>query len=110
TALYLMLAVAAWLVWRRRQDGAVRPAPVAYILPLPLHAAWTPVCYALYPVVGVTPPWLAFGVLVVLIAAVLLTILRCWPTGRPPSVLLVPYLAWLIFASSLNVWVAASAS
>src|SRR5690606_3934596 len=34
TALYLMMAVAAWLVWRRRQDGEVRPALVAYIVQL----------------------------------------------------------------------------
>jgi tryptophan-rich sensory protein len=110
TALYLMMAVAAWLVWRRRQDGEVRPALVAYIVQLALNAAWTPVFFALYPVLGVPALWLAFGIIVVLIAAVIFTILRFWPISRLASVLLVPYLAWLIFASSLNVWVAASAS
>jgi tryptophan-rich sensory protein len=110
TALYLMMAVAAWLVWRRRQDGEVRPALAAYIVQLALNAAWTPVFFALYPVLGVTALWLAFGIIVVLIAAVIFTILRFWPISRLASVLLVPYLAWLIFASSLNVWVAASAS
>jgi tryptophan-rich sensory protein len=104
------MAVAAWLVWRRRQDGEVRPALVAYIVQLALNAAWTPVFFALYPVLGLPALWLAFGIIVVLIAAVIFTILRFWPISRLASVLLVPYLAWLIFASSLNVWVAASAS
>ena len=110
TVLYVMMAVAAWLVWRRRQEGDVRPAIVAYLVQLALNAAWTPVFFALYPVIGPAALWLAFGIIVALIAAVIFTILRFWPISRLAAALLVPYLAWLVFASSLNVWVAVSAS
>lgn len=110
TALYVMMAVAAWLVWRRRHEGDVRPALAAYFVQLALNAAWTPVFFALYPVIGIAALWIAFGIIVILIAAVLFTILRFWPFSRLAAVLLMPYLAWLAYASSLNVWVAASAS
>lgn len=110
TVLYVMMAVAAWLVWRRRHDGDVRPALTAYLVQLALNAAWTPVFFALYPVIGVTALWIAFGIIVALIAAVLFTILRFWPLSRLAAVLLMPYLAWIVFASSLNVTIAAYAS
>jgi len=108
TALYLAMAVAAWLVWMRRHEGAVRPALIAYLVQLVLNGAWTPVFFALYPAIGTTALWLAFGIIVALIAAVIFTILRFWPISRLAAVLLMPYLGWIIFAASLNVWVAAA--
>lgn len=108
TVLYVMMAVAAWLVWMKRQEGAVRPALVAYLVQLALNGAWTPVFFALYPAIGVTALWLAFAIIVALIAAVIYTILRFWPISRLAAVLLMPYLAWIVFAASLNVWVAAA--
>lgn len=110
TALYVMMAVAAWLVWRRRHEGDVRPALLAYGVQLVLNAAWTPVFFALYPAIGVSALWIAFGIIVALIAAVIFTILRFWPISRLAALLLAPYLAWLLYAASLNVWVAAAAS
>jgi tryptophan-rich sensory protein len=88
----------------------VRPALLAYLVQLVLNAAWTPVFFALYPSWGVAALWTAFGIIVALIAAVLFTILRFWPVHRVAAVLLMPYLAWLVFASSLNVTIAAYAS
>jgi len=109
TALYLMMAVAAWLVWRRRHEADVRPALLAYFVQLLLNAAWTPVFFGLYPVMGVAALWLAFAIIVALILAVVFTILRFWPIHRFAAVLLMPYLAWIVFASSLNAAVAAYA-
>jgi tryptophan-rich sensory protein len=110
TVLYVMMAVAAWLVWRRRHEVAVAPALIAYAVQLALNAAWTPVFFALYPTWGVAALWTAFGIIVALIAAVLFTILRFWPIHRGAAALLMPYLAWVVFASSLNVTIAAYAS
>lgn len=110
TALYLMMAVAAWLVWRRRHETPVTSALVAYLVQLLLNAAWTPVFFALYPSWGVAALWTAFGIIVALIAAVIFTILRFWPIHRGAAILLMPYLAWIVFASSLNVTIAAYAS
>lgn len=110
TALYLMMAVAAWLVWRRRHEVDVRPALLAYFVQLLLNTAWTPVFFGLYPVMGVAALWLAFAIIVSLFLAVLFTILRFWPIHRFAAVLLMPYLAWIVYASSLNAAIAAYAS
>jgi tryptophan-rich sensory protein len=110
TALYLMMAVAAWLVWRRRHEVDVRPALGAYFVQLLLNAIWTPVFFGLYPVIGLPALWLAFAIIVALFLAVLFTILRFWPIHRFAAVLLMPYLAWIVYASSLNVAIAAYAS
>jgi tryptophan-rich sensory protein len=110
TALYLAMAVAAWLVWSRRHDGDVRPALAAYLVQLLLNALWTPVFFALYPVWGVAALWTAAGIIVALIGAVIFTILRFWPVHRLAAVLLIPYLAWIVYAAGLNVTIAAYAS
>jgi len=110
TVLYLAMAVAVWLVWRRRRESAVAPALVAYAVQLALNAAWTPVFFALYPAWGVAALWTAFGIILALIAAVIVTILRFWPIHRGAAVLLMPYLAWVLFASSLNLTLAVYAS
>lgn len=109
TALYLTMAVAAWLVWRRRHEVDVRPALLAYFAQLLINAAWTPVFFGLYPVMGVAALWLAFAIIVALFLAVLFTILRFWPIHRFAAVLLMPYLAWIVYASSLNAAIAAYA-
>ena len=110
TALYLLMAVAAWLVWRRRQEVDVRPALAAYFVQLLVNAAWTPVFFGLYPSLGVAALWLALGIILVLFLSVLFTILRFWPINRLAAVLLVPYLAWIVYAASLNAAIVAYAS
>lgn len=110
TALYLMMAVAAWLVWRRRHGVDVRPALLAYFVQLLLNAFWTPVFFGLYPLIGVAALWLAFAIIVALFLAVLFTLLRFWPIHRFAAVLLMPYLAWIVYAASLNAAIAAYAS
>lgn len=110
TALYLMMAVAAWLVWRRRHEVDVRPALAAYFVQLLLNAAWTPVFFGLYPSWGVAALWLALAIIVALFLAVLFTMLRFWPLSHLAAVLLMPYLGWIVYAASLNAAIAAYAS
>ena len=96
TALYLMMAVAAWLVWR--QDGwRAQRAPLSlYLLQLALNALWTPVFF------GLRSPGLALVVIVSLGAAIVLTGRAFRPVSRIASWLLVPYLVWVVFAAALN--------
>jgi tryptophan-rich sensory protein len=105
TLLYTAMAVAAWLVWRRRSDET-RPALTAYAVQLVLNLLWTPVFFGLYPVLGTSALWIAFGVIVALAAAVAVTILYFGPISRTAGLLLLPYLSWVVFAASLNLWAA----
>jgi translocator protein len=105
TVLYTAMAVAAWLVWRRRADGS-RPALAAYAAQLVLNLLWTPVFFGLYPALGTPALWIAFAVIVALAAAVAVTVLRFGPISRTAGLLMLPYLSWIVFASSLNLWAA----
>lgn len=93
TALYLMMAVAAWLVWRRVGQGyALR----LYFVQLVLNAAWTPVFFGAHQLGA------AFIAIICLWIAILLTLRAFGDVSRPAGLLLVPYLAWVSFASVLN--------
>jgi tryptophan-rich sensory protein len=60
------------------------------------------VFFGLYPVIGVTALWIALVIILVLDVAVLLTMLRFWPVRRTAAVLLIPYWAWVLYATTLN--------
>ncbi|WP_413463690.1 TspO/MBR family protein [Arthrobacter sp. SO3] len=105
SVLYTAMAVAAWLVWRKRAE-ATRPALTAYAVQLVLNLLWTPVFFGLYPALGTPALWIAFAIIVALAVAVGVTVLYFGPISRTAGLLLLPYLTWIVFASSLNLWMA----
>jgi tryptophan-rich sensory protein len=105
TVLYAAMAVAAWLVWRSRAAGS-KTALTAYGVQLVLNLLWTPVFFALYPVLGTPALWIAFGIIVALAVAVAVTVVLFGPISRAAGLLMLPYLSWIVFASSLNLWAA----
>jgi len=106
TVLYTAMAVAAWLVWRKRTDKT-RAAMTAYVIQLVLNLAWTPAFFALYPVLGTAALWLGLVIILALIGAVAVMVLYFGPISRMAGLLLLPYVSWLVFAASLNWWAAA---
>jgi tryptophan-rich sensory protein len=102
TLLYTAMSVAAWLVWRRRATMSVRPALTAYIVQLVLNAFWTPVFFGLYPFIGAPALWIGLVIIVALDVAVLITMVRFWRVSRPAALILIPYWAWVLFATTLN--------
>ncbi|MCX6497605.1 MAG: tryptophan-rich sensory protein [Arthrobacter sp.] len=105
TFLYLAMAVAAWLVWRSRAEGT-RGALTAYAVQLALNLLWSPVFFGLYPVLGSPALWIGFVIIAALAVAVAATVLRFGPISRTAGLLMLPYLSWTVFASSLNLWAA----
>jgi len=99
SALYLLMAVAAWLVWRV-DPGWRNPAIIAYGVQLVLNLLWSPLFFGL--------GWrgLALIDIVLLDLAVAVTITLFWRIHRPAAAMMVPYLAWILFATALNysVW------
>ena len=101
TALYVMMAVAAWLVWR--QGGWRGPNGTAlrlYIVQLALNALWTWLFFVWHQ-----GAW-AFAEILLLIGVVAVVAVL-FARARPiAGLLLVPYLAWLLFAAALTfaVW------
>ena len=105
--LYTAMAVAAWLVWRSRSPGRTAALTV-YGVQLALNLAWTPVFFGLYPVWGAAALWLALGIIGALALAVAACVLLFGPIRRTAGLLMLPYLSWVVFASSLNLWAAAN--
>ncbi|ALA17740.1 MULTISPECIES: TspO/MBR family protein [unclassified Chelatococcus] len=100
TVLYLMIAVSGWLVWREAGfAGAALPLAV-YALQLLLNAAWTPLFFGLHR------PDLGFVDIVLLWLSIVTTIMLFVSISVGAALLLVPYLAWVTFATALNfaVW------
>lgn len=102
TLLHTLMAVAAWLVWRRRGLADVRSALWLYLAQLVLNAVWTPIFFGGFPLFGPAALWIALAVIMLLDVCVAATILVFAPISRTAAVLLVPYLAWLLSAATLN--------
>ncbi len=98
--LYAMMAIAAWLVWRERGWRNAQPALVLYLVQLAVNALWSWLFF------GWRLGALAFLDILVLIALVCATIVAFARLHRGAAVMLLPYLAWISFASALNfaVW------
>jgi benzodiazapine receptor len=97
TVLYCCIAVSGWLVWRRSGWTA---ALTVFAVQLVLNAIWTPLFFG----AGLRGP--ALVDIVALWALIGVNIALFWPRSRPAALLLLPYWAWVTFASALNasVW------
>ncbi|MGA7802622.1 MAG: TspO/MBR family protein [Gammaproteobacteria bacterium] len=96
TALYLMMALAAWLVWLPEGMVAARRPLGLFLLQLVLNGLWSWLFF------GLQRRGIAFADVLLLWCAILATAVAFW--GRRPlaGLLLVPYLLWVGFAAALN--------
>jgi tryptophan-rich sensory protein len=94
TVLYIMMGVAAWLVWRTRDR--IGPAMVLFAVQLALNLAWTFIFFT------AQSPGLALVEIAFLWLSVLATMLAFFGRQTTAGWLFVPYLAWVSFAAVLN--------
>jgi translocator protein len=96
SVLFVLMGIAAWLVWREHGFRGAAAALTLYLLQLFENALWTWLFFAwqqgALALVEITILWLS-------IAA---TMFAFWPLNRLAACLLAPYLAWVSFASALN--------
>jgi tryptophan-rich sensory protein len=97
TVLYLLMAVAAWRVWRSGDADTVRGPLTLFALQLALSLGWTVVFFGLQKIGS------AVATIVVLDVAILVTTLSFRTVDRLAALLMTPYLAWAAFATVLNV-------
>lgn len=101
--LYTLMAVAAWLVLRHRTENPrVRRGLTLYVVQLVLNCLWTPIFFGAYPGWGHAALWIGLVVILLLDVAVALTMTTFFRVSRLAGWFLVPYLAWIVFATSLN--------
>ncbi len=96
TVLYVMMAVAAWRVWRRREAPGRGRALALFAAQLALNLAWSVLFFGLQAVGA------ALVEILVLWLAILITTAAFARIDRAAAWLMVPYLAWVSFAVALN--------
>jgi tryptophan-rich sensory protein len=101
TVLYILMAVAAWLVAREGLgDLGARLTLALYGVQLALNLGWSVVFF------GLRRPGLALIVILCLFFTVLATAIAFDGISPTAAWLLAPYLAWVAYAASLNAWIA----
>lgn len=94
--LYVLMGISAWLVWRARGFAGAKSALILFIVQLAANALWTWLFFV----------WrqgaMAFGEILLLWLLILGTIGMFWPLNKVAATLLMPYLAWVSFASALT--------
>jgi len=95
-ALYIMMGVAAWLVWKQHGFKGAGLALGLFLFQLVLNGFWTWIFFGLHR------PAVAFAEIVALWLAIVATIIVFWPKNIAAGILLIPYAAWVAFAALLN--------
>jgi translocator protein len=96
TVLYILMAVAAWRVWLAPASAARRSALWWFFVQLALNAVWSPAFF------GLQAPLLGLVVIVLLLAALTVTVVRFFAVDSAAGWLMAPYLAWVAYAALLN--------
>ena len=96
STLYVLMATAAWLVWKQRSAADVTVALAVFFTQLALNATWSFVFF------GLRRPGLALLEIIVLFAAIIATMATFAHFSRPAFWLMAPYVAWVSYATFLN--------
>jgi tryptophan-rich sensory protein len=94
TTLYIMMAVAAWRVWKLR--GLKSPEMWAWSIQLALNFAWSAIFFSLHQIGA------ALVEIILLDLAILYTTALFFRRDRIAGALMLPYLAWTVFATVLT--------
>ncbi len=96
TTLYVMMAVAAWFVWKPTGLKAAKTPLTLFAVQLALNIAWSWIFFRFHQ-----PGW-AFVEIVVLWLSIVATTIAFFSRSKIAGWLMVPYVVWVSFASVLN--------
>lgn len=97
TTLYALMGISLYLAWQSK--GKVKQKQEAYrifFIQLFLNFVWSLLFF------GLRSPVLGFIDIIILLAAILITIKKFYPLSKWAAYLLIPYLLWVTFATILN--------
>lgn len=96
SVLYVLMGIAAWLVWREHGFRGAAPALKLFVAQLLANALWTWLFFVWHQ--GA----LSLAEIVLLWLLIAGTIVAFWRLHRLAAALLLPYLAWVSFATALT--------
>lgn len=99
TFLYILMGIALALIVIRKANGK-KPAYIWFGVQLVLNTLWSVVFFGLHQ------PWIAAAIIIALIASIVMTALKFRKIVPVTVWMFIPYLAWVCFATYLNIGVA----
>lgn len=97
TILFLLMGIALYLVWKQGWNApGVRMAMILFYIHLIVNILWSAVFF------GLRAPFAGFFVIIALWFLILITMIYFNSVSKPAGILLIPYIAWVSFASILN--------
>lgn len=96
TVLYLLMGIAAWLVWSEKQSEHRRGALTLFVIQLAFNTLWSWLFFAWRE-----GGW-AFAEILLLWILIVATVIAFRRVDRIAAVLMIPYLLWVSFAAVLN--------
>lgn len=96
TVLYGMMAIAAFLVWRRAGWRYGDTALILFLVQLILNGLWSWIFFAWYQ------GFWALVEILALLVAIIATTLAFWKHSKVAAFLMLPYLGWVTFATVLT--------
>ena len=101
TTLYILMGISLYLVWKKGfKNKKNKDAINLFLIQLGLNFIWSFIFF------GFKNPQLAFVNIILLWAAIFITILKFWKISKWATYLLIPYILWVSFASILNLFIA----
>jgi len=94
--LYTSMGIAAYLIWIQKKNHESRRALSVYGIHLVLNTLWSILFF------GLRSPGLAFVEILILLGFIMYTTILFWKIDTRAGWLMVPYIAWVSFASVLN--------
>ena len=99
TILYGIIGACGWLIWRPKAFPRLSIIKTLYLAQLILNWSWTPLFFH-YHLAGLSMIFL--GAMDILVGTL---IFLTYPKIRTVSLLMIPYLFWILFASYLNFYI-----
>lgn len=99
TVLYIMIATCGWIIWRQPSFPKLRLIKILYVIQLILNWSWAPLFFR-YHLTGVS-----LECVLVMDITVALIIYFSYTRIRSVSLLMMPYLIWILFATYLNFYI-----
>ena len=94
--LYLAMAIAGWLVWRRQRESSTTLPLALFGGQLVLNVLWSILFF------GLQATGIALVEILILWTAIFATLLSFWRISTIAGWLFVPYLTWVSFATIMN--------
>ena len=95
TALFILMAIALFIAWENKFKKA-KLGLLFFVIQLILNIFWSFLFFGLHN------PWFALIEIIVLLIVIILTTIQFWKTNMWAGILMLPYIAWVGFATVLN--------